>query len=106
MISEFVFFMSIAAICFSGLLFTLWTLGTIICLNHLFHLPTLLYFHSIRQMDYKRHRLAYGSNLVRQHLFEFRPGVKFSSILRTDLNDIICLSCEYSSFNELSGDMF
>ncbi|KAJ7274546.1 hypothetical protein B0H12DRAFT_1228255 [Mycena haematopus] len=27
MISEFVFFMTIAAICFSGLLFTLWTLG-------------------------------------------------------------------------------
>ncbi|KAJ6513410.1 receptor-activated Ca2+-permeable cation channel [Mycena sanguinolenta] len=27
MISEFIFFMSVAAICFSGLLFTLWTLG-------------------------------------------------------------------------------
>jgi hypothetical protein len=27
MIAEFVFFLAIAAICFSGLLFTLWTLG-------------------------------------------------------------------------------
>jgi hypothetical protein len=30
MISEFVFFIAIAAICFSGLLFTLWTLGTVL----------------------------------------------------------------------------
>lgn len=28
MIAEFVFFIGIAAVCFSGLLFTLWTLGT------------------------------------------------------------------------------
>lgn len=26
--AEFLFFMGIAAICFSGLLYTLWTLGT------------------------------------------------------------------------------
>jgi hypothetical protein len=29
MVSQFIFFMGIAAICFSGLMFTLWTLGTI-----------------------------------------------------------------------------
>lgn len=34
MIVEFVFFMAIAAICFSGLLFTLWTLGEPIPLPH------------------------------------------------------------------------
>ena len=37
MISEFVFFIAIAAICFSGLLFTLWTLGTILYSLSLIH---------------------------------------------------------------------
>lgn len=42
MISQFVFFIGIAAICFSGLLFTLWTLGEILAFSsHNHHLACL-----------------------------------------------------------------
>lgn len=34
MVSQFVFFMGIASVCFSGLLFTLWTLGEVTSLFH------------------------------------------------------------------------
>lgn len=70
MIAEFTFFMGIAAVCFSGLLFTLWTLGNdTVSLEWSWPLTGCI---SCTQMDGREDRLAHDSDLVRQYIFVLR----------------------------------
>jgi hypothetical protein len=92
MIAEFLFFTAIACVCFSGLLFTLWTLGTPPQWRY-GPLPEALC--SLGQMDRHIDRVAHGSDLVREYISQFRTGRELSPRFWTHLDDHLCGAIEY-----------
>jgi hypothetical protein len=77
MIAEFLFFIMIAVICFSGLLFTLWDLGQYIYRSLLNLLIRIM--NSWRNLDGQEHRVAHDTDMVRKHFTIFQSGVEFPS---------------------------
>src|SRR6266508_4969520 len=104
MISQFVFFIGIAATCFSGLLYTLWTLGksNILLLCKLLTSKSQSRRRSNRQnpMDLQVNCLVNGADLVWQHLPQLRTGIKFPYVVRPNSYDYLRRLVQYSPVDE------
>lgn len=87
MATDFIFFIAIAAICFSGLLYTLHSLGALRCLCMC--LVSSDFGPSGRQVECQEHRLVNGSDMVWKHLPEFRAGREFPPGVRPYPDDLL-----------------
>ena len=99
MMVDFLFFIGIAAICFSGLLFTLHNLGAYN--SHLSFVRAVNLDHSYScwfgEVVVQEHRVAHGTDLVREHLPELCASRKLSSHIRASAHDDLRRAVEHTT---------